>query len=278
MSELGDVAVAVTGLLSALQSGGGNVFATVGFHQVAERRAAAVVIARQLKPAAFVLYDGRAARGRREALPTAASLAILLCVENLRGGDTALTGDTGHAGAFDVLELVSAALDGAIVESEYRLLLQDERQVAGDGRAVVFEQRYRVERLAEVSAPTFGGSAIAGSDSVVTVHLGSVMTESVEFGFPGIDGVHRHQTATRGRAIRWKGELVADDDAGLNTIEAELDRLTMEQAPATMVDAWGRSFPDCVLDAFERKGTRQRHPVTGKPVQTFELRFTQLRV
>ena len=278
MSELGDIAVAVTGLLSTMQSGGTDLFATVDVHQVADRKAAVAAISRQLKPAALVLYDGRSSRTHGEPVPSGPTIAVLLAVENLRGGGTALTGDGGQPGAFTVLEVVTTGLDGAVVQGDWHLAMHDERQVAGDERAVVFEQRYRVERLAEVSAPTFGGSAIAGSDSIVTVHVGSVRAESVEFGFPGIDGVYRHRAGTRGRTIRWQGQLVADDDAGLNEIEAELERLAVEQAPDTIGDAWGRSYAECVLEAFERQGPRRRHPVTGAAVQAFELLFTQLRV
>ncbi|MCK4659163.1 MAG: hypothetical protein KAV82_06535 [Phycisphaerae bacterium] len=277
MSELGDIAVAISDLLSALESGGSNVFATVDIHQVADRKAATAAISRQLKPAAFVLYDGRGSKSRQEPVPAAAVMAVLLAVENLRGGDTALTGDDNHTGAFEVAELAAATLDGAVVETDYRLMMQDEHQVVGDGRAVVFEQRYRVERLAEVSAPTFDGSAIAGSDSVVTVQVGDARVEVVEFGFPGIDGVYRHHTGTRGREVRWQGRLVADNDSALNTIEADLDQLVVEQLPATMVDAWGRSYPECVLDEFKRDGVRRRHPMTGAAVQAFELVFTQLQ-
>lgn len=278
MSELGDIAAAVSGLLASLQSGGNDVFAAVEIQQAGDRKAAAAAIARRLKPAALVVYDGRAARRRGDVVPGAAELAVLVAAENLRGGAAALTGDTSHPGGFHALEAVCSALDGVMVEGEYRLSLQDERQVAGDERAVVFEQRYRVERLAEVAAPTFGGSIITGGDSVVAVQVGSVTVESVEFGFAGIDGIYRHQIGTRGRPIRWEGQLVADDDAGLNALEAELERLAVEQGPATMVDSWGRSYPECVLEALERRGARRRHPVTGKPVQAFALVFTQLCV
>ena len=278
MSELGDIAAAVTGVLAGLQSGGNDVFAVVDVHQVSDRKAAVAAISRRVKPAAFVVYDGRGARTHQETVPGAPVVTVLVAVENLRGGDRALTGDGDDPGAFEVLELAAAALDGALVQGDRRLLMHDERQIAADERAVVFEQRYRVERLAEVSAPTFGGSAIAGSDSVVTVHVGPVKSETVEFGFPGIDGLYRHQTGTRGRLIRWQGQLVAQDDPALNTIEAELERLTVERPEGTMVDAWGRSYSECVLDAFERQGGRRRHPVTGAAVQAFELRFTQLRV
>lgn len=278
MSELGDVATAILGLLSTMQSGGEDVFATVDVHQVGDRKTAVSAISRQLKPAAFVLYDGRSARALSAEMPGAASMTVLAAVENLRGQDTALTGDDSHLGALDVLERVVAGLDGAVVETDHRLILHDERQVAGDERAVVFEQRYRVERLAETSLPTFDGSAIAGDDSSVTVEVGGIRTESVEFGFPGIDGLYRHQTGTRGRKIRWLGRLVADDDSALNEIEAGLDDLVAEQVYATMVDSWGRNYAECTVDAFERQGARRRHPVTGAAVQAFELSFTQLCV
>lgn len=278
MSELGDIATAVTGLLSGMQSGGEDVFATVDVCQVVDRKAAAVAIARQLKPAAFVLYDGRGARSAQEVVPAAATTTVLLAVENLRGGDAAISGDDDHAGAFDVLKLVATVLDGTVVQGDHRLRMHDERQLAGDERAVIFEQRYRVERLAETSAPTFGGVAITGSDSIVTVRVGGVINESIEFGFPGIDGVYRHHAGDRGRTIRWEGRLVAEDDTALDTIEADLEQLSAGQLPATIVDSWSRNYSECVLDKFERQGARRRHPVTGAAVQAFELVFTQLRI
>lgn len=277
MSVLGDIATSVRDLLAGLQSGGAAVLATVKVHQVSERKAAVAEIGRLRKPAAVVLYDGRA-RGDLEAgAGAAATISLLLAVENLRGADSALLGGAGQSGAFDVLGHVSTGLDGAVVQTQFRLATLDERQIAADERMVVFEQRYRVDRVAELLAPTFGAAAIAGSESVVSVLLGPIAVEAVAFGFPGIDGAYRHLTGVKGRTITWKGQLRAADDAALAVIEADLERRVALGVVATMVDSWGRSFTECALESFERQGPRRRHAITGKVVQEFELVFTQLR-
>jgi hypothetical protein len=278
VSQLGEIAVAVVGRLAGLQAGGADVFATVALQQVAERKACVAALGRQRKPAACVTYDGRAARTAKDVVPGPATLCVLLAVENLRGNPHALTGADAATGVFACLEQVTAALDGAVLAADWRLALIDERQTAADERSVCFEQRYRAERLADLAAPTFDGSAIAGSASLVTVEVESVRTESVEFGFPGIDGVYRHQSGTRGRTIRWAGQLIAADDAALDGLEADIERRVVAPVPSTVVDAGGRTYAECVPETFVRDGPRRRHPVTGAAVQAFELTFTQLRV
>ncbi|MCP4590801.1 MAG: DUF1834 family protein [bacterium] len=278
MSQLGDVATSVVGMLSALQVGAGEAFATVGVCQLGDRKAAAASLARQRQPAAYVLYDGLERRAAGGAVPGAALLAVIVAAENLRGGSAALTGEPESVGVLDLLEDVSAVLDGAVIPPDHRLVLRDERQLASDERAVVFEQRYLAERLAELGSPTFDGVAIAGSASMVTVQLHSLESAAIEFGFPGIDGVYRHHLGMRSRRISWTGCLVADDDAGLNALEAELERLVVAGVAAEVVDAWGRTFSECVLDRFERQGRRRRHSATGAAVQQFELTFSQLSI
>ena len=276
MGDLADILNAVHDLIAGLQSGGEYVFAGSRVHQAADRKAAVAAITRELKPAAFILYDGRTRTDHDDGSGGAFAVSLLIAVENLRGDPAALTGDAQETGALAALALVSAALDGAVVEAEYRLLAIDERFIAGDERSVVFEQRYRVERLAGASAPTFDGEGIAGSDAVMTVLVGPLSVDAVAFGFPGIDGVHRHLTGVKGRTITWKGQLRADTDAALSAIESDLERRVALGVVATVVDPWGREFDECVLDSFERVGPR-RHAMTGQVVQGFELVFTQLR-
>ena len=276
MSELGDLETAVVGLIAGLQDGGTPVFRSVeGFSDPDRRRALACINGRSA-PAALVIYAGRGRADVAQALVGSPKLSVVLRAENLRGGPDVRSGDGTSRGGFQLLESVMAALDGAVVLAGRRLAAIDEEVVTADDTHVVYEQRYLIERVAEPTQPTFNGVALAGADSLVNVVVGEAAVESVAFGFPGIDGEFRHQLGLRGRPIRWTGQLRAVDDETLNAIEENIEAAVADPRPHDLIDALSRTFTDCVLERFARRGPRQRHPVSGCALQPFELHFTQL--
>ncbi len=276
MSELGDLETAVIGLITGIQSGGQPMFREVfGFTDPDRKRGVAEIRRRQL-PAAMVVYDGRQRANAADSIVGLPRLTVLIATENLRGGDDVRAGDGAAPGGFDLLGSVMSTLDGAIVQTDRRLSAIDEQTVAADETHVVYEQRYLVDRAAELTAPTYDGTAIAGASSLVNVIVGELSAERVSFAFAGIDGEFRHHLGTRGRLIRWRGRLRAVDDAALNNIEATIEAKIAAGTTADMVDSWSRTFADCTVDLFERTGPRRRHPVSGEAIQPFEIRFTQL--
>ncbi len=171
---------------------------------------------------------------------------------------------------------MTLALQDATIVTDYQLVFVDERPLAADDRGVMYVQRYDARRLAETSATTFDGQAIGGADSVVRVLIRSPRRSTVSFGFAGIDGIFRHDLGGRGRGIVWRGQLRAASNAALNTIEQTLEGYVSDPRAFTLVDSWGRTHTDCVLDEFERQGARRNDSVTGQALQDFELTFEQL--
>ena len=276
MSELGDLESAVVSLIAGITSGGSPAFQSVEGFSDTDRRASVAQVRRRLAPAALVVFGGRVRADVAESVAGVPKLTVLIAAGNLRGGDDPRAGDGTALGGFDLLGLVMAALDGTIVDTDRRLSALDEQIVSADETSVVYEQRYLVDRVTELSSPTFNGQVLAGSDSLVNVIVGELTAETVAFAFPGIDGVFRHHLGTRGRPIRWRGQLRASSDSGLSTIESTIEAMVASPNSFDMVDSWSRTFADCVADRFVRTGPRRRHPVSGYALQPFEIHFTQL--
>ena len=132
-----------------------------------------------------------------------------------------------------------------------------------------------VTKLATTTAPTFGGSAIAGSSSVVRVVVGDSEMDGQEFSFPGIDGEFRQALGLSSRPITWSGQLRAASDSALTTTETTIEGLIAASQPADIIDGFGRTFKDCALSRFVRKGEQRKHTINGQALQDFELHFIQ---
>ena len=278
MSQLKSIEDAVVSLISAIQSGGQDVFSVVRGTSNTERSAVVAELRRERKPVALVGFEGRRPASGDPAVPESPRLAVFAADASLRDGGEARVGGTGVAGGFDLLDRLTTALQDAIVVTDYRLVFIDETPIAGNDRIVVYRQRYEAQRQSELSSPTFDGQTIAGSSSIVQVIAGSPRRSVVAFGFPGIDRVFRHDLGSRGRPILWRGQLRSSSDAALNTLEQTIEAYVADPRSFDLVDAWGRSFSGCVLDTFDRRGPRREDSVSGQSLQDFELRFEQLDV
>ena len=275
MSELGDIETAVIGLIQAIQVSSEDLFAKVkGFSNTAPRDAVAA-LRRELKPAAFVVYDGRASSDAF-GVPAEPKLSVFAIVESLRGGDEPRAGSALQSGGFDVLGELFTALAGSTIVTDRQLAFVDERLIAANDTSVIYEQRYSVLKLATSTAPTFGGSAICGSSSIVRVTVGDFEMETERFAFPGIDGEFQHALGVQARAVTWSGQLRAASDSALSAIEATIESLLDGSQPADIVDGFGRTFADCVLNRFVRNNQRRKHTIDGQALQNFELHFVQV--
>ncbi len=278
MSNLGDLEAAVVGLIAAIQSGGSAVFRSASGFSDPDRKRSTAHLRRQVAPAALVIYSGRLRTDAAESVVGLEKLTVLVSAENLRGRDDPRTGDGTWHGGFELLGFTTTALDGVLVQTDRRLIAIDEQVAYADETHVVYEQRYAVDRVAELAAPTFDGVALAGAGSLVNVVVGEVKAETQTFAFPGIDGVYRHHLGMRSRPIVWRGQLRASSDAALNTIESGIEAAVANPGAFTMVDSWSRSFADCVCERFVRTKPRRRHPTRGDALQPFEVHFAQLNV
>lgn len=276
MSQLETLENAIVTLISAIQVGGQDVFAVVAGTSHAKGEGLTAALRRERKPAALVGYEGRRPAAGDEPVPEAPRFFVAVAEESLRGAGEARVGGTGVAGGFDLLDRLTQALQDATVATDYRLAFVDEAVLAADDRTVLYRQRYDARRISELTAPTFDGQTICGSDSIVNVIVGSPRRSVVRFGFPGIDGAFRHDLGGRGRPIVWRGQLRAASDAALNTIEQTIEGFAADPRAFSLVDAWGRTFGDCVLDTFTRRDRRREDSVTGDSLQDFTLEFEQL--
>ena len=275
MSELGDIESAVVGLIQAIQVSSVDLFAEVkGFSNTAPRDVVAN-LRRELKPAAYVVYDGRPSSDAFS-VPAEPKLSVFAIVESLRGGDEPRAGSALQSGGFDVLGKLFTALAGSTIVTDRQLAFVDERLIAANDTSVIYEQRYSVLKLATTTAPTFGGSAICGSSSIVRVSVGDTEMDTQRFAFPGIDGEFQHSRGLQARPITWSGQLRAASDSALSTIEATIEGLIAGGQPADIVDGFGRTFTDCVLNRFVRKDERRKHTIDGQALQDFELHFVQV--
>ncbi len=275
MSELGDIENAVIGLIEAIQVSGVDLFAEVkGFSNTASREVV-TGLRRELKPASYVIYDGRSSSGAF-GVPAEPKLSVFAIVESLRGGDEPRAGSALELGGFDVLGELFTALAGSTIVTDRQLAFVDERLIAANDTSVVYEQRYVVLRRTTTTAPTFGGSAICGSGSIVRVSVGDFQMATERFAFPGIDGEFQHALGVQGRPIVWLGQLRAASDSALSTTETAIEALLAGSQPADIVDGFGRTFSDCVLNRFARKEERRKHNIDGQALQDFELHFVQV--
>ncbi|MCH8853743.1 MAG: hypothetical protein IID41_13990 [Planctomycetes bacterium] len=275
MSELGDIESAVIGLIQAVQVNSVDLFAEVkGFSNTAPRDVVAG-LRRELKPAAYVVYDGRVSSDPF-GVPADPKLSVFAIVESLRGGDEPRAGSALQSGGFDVLGELFTALAGSTIVTDRQLAFVDEHLIAANDTSVIYEQRYSVLKLATTTAPIFGGSVICGNSSIVRVTVGVFEMATERFAFPGIDGEFQHALGVQGRPITWSGQLRAASDSALSTIETTIESLLADSQPADIVDGFGRTFTDCVLNRFVRKGPRSKHAIDSQALQDFELHFVEV--
>jgi len=276
MSDWATIEIEVVTTLADLEVEESALLSSVSAQTARDRKSLLAAIQRELLPAAYVMMTGRDSGDKSSEQAGPASMSVVIATRSLRSDGEARTGESGTGGMWSIAEQVSSALQDLMLDSTWRLLLIDERSVGGEEGTIVWEQRYEVRRPAELTAPTFGGTALAGTSSRVRVEPGELRRASGSFSFPGVDGVFDRHLGVRERPIFWRGQLRAADDSALNAIEAAIEDEIRDGLDKTMVDAWSRSHESCVLNVFRRRGPRRRDALSGQVWQDFELEFTQL--
>lgn len=276
MSELGDIEAGVIALVEAVEHIGSPALATVAGWAAADRRSAIEQVRTLAMPAVLVSV------GQRERGPSGLGgvaderVTLLIAARSLRSADGARVGDVDSVGAFALADWVTLELEAAVIASAWRLAMLDQHVVATDKRTVVIEQRWAAERLVESSPPTFGGVAIAGEDSVVSMQVGALGSRDASFAFPGIDGRFVHRLGADSRSIVWRGLLRADDHDAMNALESGIEAIVAGGGAAVVGDSLGRTYSDCVALSYDRSGSRRIHASSGRIVQAFEIQFVQL--
>jgi len=276
MSDWATLETEVVNTLAGLEMEECALLSSVSAQTVRDRKSLLASIQRERLPAAYVVMTGRDSGDKSSDQPGGALLSVAIATRSLRSDGEARTGESGSGGLWSIAGQVSSALQDLMLDSTWRLLLIDERPVGGEEGTIVWEQRYKIRRPAELTAPTFGGTALAGTSSRVRVEPGELRRASGSFSFPGVDGVFDRHLGVRERPIFWRGQLRAANDSALNAIETAIEDEIRDGREKTMVDAWSRSHESCVLSVFRRRGPRRRDELSGQVFQDFELEFTQL--
>lgn len=262
--------------LSGLTASARPILATVRGQTARDRKVLVASLLRERMPAACVTLTGRDDGDKEYGRPGAVQVSVLYASRSERGDDEARHGGVDVQGVMAVAEAAAIRLQDLDLGDSRRLVLMDERSVAGEPNTALWEQRYAVHRQAGEHTPTFGGYALVGPSSEVEVRVGELKRVASTFAFPGVDGVFERFAGMRERPITWSGQLRAADHAGLNQIEAGIEQIICSAAPDVLSDPWARTFRHCVAKSFKRVGPRGRDDLTGEALQAFELDFIQL--
>ncbi len=274
MSEYANLENAVVAVLGELDHGGGALFVDAA-GVTADRALALAALERMRTPAACVAIEGRPARSQDAPTPAEVRLVVYLAAENLRGPQGTRQDDVDGVGAFTLAEQAAGALGDAVVATDWRLRLLDERVEQADERRLVVVQRYRAMRLPTLALPTWNGAVIVGAAAQVDVEIGPLRTIGYDLALAGAGYDLRQNQDVGELRIYWRGWLRAANHAALTDLENALAARVGDGQSGTVADAFGRSFSDCTVVGFERPGARRLGSPSGWPMQAFELTFSR---
>ena len=263
-------------VLAGLRANEGPLLAHVAACTARDRKEVAEQIVRQAMPAALIMIAGRDRGDRQYGHAGRAFIEVILATRSLRRDAEARTGLDGNGGLWAIAHQVASALDNRTIAATWRSGLIDEKPAGGAEGTILWLQRYDLHRPAKVSAPTYGGVALAGAMAHVDVQVGNLQQATSSFAFPGMDGVFIRSLGTRDREIVWSGELRAETDTAMNGIEAAIENEIHMGLEKNMVDPWSRAYESCIVKTFSSNGPRSRDELSGQVRQSFKIHFVQL--
>ena len=275
MSRLGDLENAIVNRLSQAMIGGSPAFETVRGFSGGNRAALREALRRERMPAAYVGFTDEPTAPEVRDQVRGAKFVVLVAARVLRLESDPRNGDANSIGAFQLLEASRTQLDDYAPSTGLQLVSVQEKFIDADNRVAIYELLYRVWPIVlPIAALLFDGSTIAGSDSVMTLDVGPFELEQSQFSFVGGGGVFQQALNVRPRTLVWRGEMRAQDNTSLNTIEAGIESRIVGQVPGNVTDGGSRVFTDCVLDRYVPDEGRRSE--VGMIVQDAELHFLQL--
>lgn len=274
MSELGDLENTMVSRLTAAEVSGSPVFQTVcgisGGYRVALREA----LRRVRMPAAYVAFIDQPTAPEVKPSVRGERFVVLVAERVLRVESDPRRGDVSSLGAFLLLEKAREQLDDYEPSPGLRLVNLHQKFIEADDRVAVYELLYRVWPIVEEGL-LFGGVAIAGSASRMSLEVGSIELEEEVFRFPGLNGAYRHLLTVLPREVVWSGRIRGQDDAAVNAIEADLEGAVLSQTVGDITGSSSRVFSNCVLTRYMRDGARRLDDDGQMICQDAELLFTQ---
>lgn len=123
---------------------------------------------------------------------------------------------------------------------------------------------------------SFNGENLFGSGPHV-IYIDGIKADKHLFSFPNV-----HGSFDVGHGFRWRsgkivGWLEGENIAELQSLISKIERYYVNRTAATLVDNWGRSFNDVVIDEFRTKDEIKREIGTGRLMNDYEVIFKQLR-
>jgi len=262
MAALGEYENKIVDRLTQVTIGSEPAFEVVRSVSGGWRPAIRDALRRERMPAAYVAFIEESTAPEIRAQVRGAKFSILVAERTLRSQMDPRHTFPQSTGAYELLAAARSVLDDYTPVGWLLLQLLRVKYVDGDDRVVVYELLYRLWPVVfEDPVLLFGGQAIAGSASRMTLDVKTIEVDTVDFSFPGIAGVHRHALGV--------------NDAAMNAIEANIETEIVKQAAGEITDSHARSFKQCVFDQYARTGERLEED--GMIVQEAELHFLQLQ-
>ena len=275
MSELGDLENTLISRLEAATHSGSPVFQVVRGVSGGYRPALREALRRERMPAAYVAFTDESTAPQVKASVRGARFVILVAERALRVESDPRHGDVSSLGTFTILEETRQQLDDYEPSAGLRLVNLHQKFVEADERVAVYELLYRVWPVVEEDL-LFGGTAITGSDSTMSLEVGAIVLDVARFRFVGLAGTYRQVLAALPREIIWRGRIRGQDDAALNIIEANIEGTVLAQTIGDITASSSRVFSGCVLDRYERQGPRRADDDGQMVCQDAELLFYEL--
>lgn len=142
MAELIDVENALISAVEAIEINASPAFKTVKGFNAARDRAVEEAIRREVKPAAYVTYDGRYSDIQDNFFHGHLMYSVYVAADGLRGGDEARIGAFGVIGAFDLMSEVTQAIVSAQILPTYLVTFRYEYIAAADDTFMLMRQAY----------------------------------------------------------------------------------------------------------------------------------------
>ncbi len=275
MSELGDLENVIVSRLEAAMVSGSPAFEVVRGASGGYRPVIRDALRRERMPAAYVAFTEDPRAPEVKVAVRGAKFVVLLADRALRVESDPRHGDVSTTGTFTLLDEAREQLDDYEPSAGLRLVNIHQRFIEADDRVAVYELLYRVWPVIEEDL-LFAGSAIAGSASRLSLEVGSIELEQEEFRFSGLSGTYMHRLGVRPRAVIWRGRIRGQDDAAVNSIEANIEQIVLLQTTGNITTGSSRQFDGCVLERYVRNGPRRIDNDGMMVCQDAELVFSQL--
>jgi len=275
MSQLSDLENALVSRLVAAELGGSPLFQTVRGISGGYRPSVREALRRERMPAACIAFIDEPTAPEVKASVRGARFVVLVAERVLRVESDPRHGDAMSLGAFTLLAQVRQELDDYEPLTDLRVVNLHQKFIEADDRVAVYQLLYRIWPVFE-EALLFGGDAIAGSDSRMSLEVGSIEMEEVDFRFPGINGGYRRAAGVMPREIVWRGRIRGQHDAAVNAIEADIEAAIMAQTVDDITSGSSRTFTGCMVERYVQVGPRRLDGDGQTVCQDAELRFSQL--